>query len=394
MSESITTTLRGRVVTPDAVIEDAVVALSGDRISWVGPVSAWPDEAPPQSNSTILPGLVDVHCHGGGGASFPDSARADLMTAVRHHRGRGTTTMLASLVSASPGRLVEQTSMLADLYESGDIAGVHLEGPFLSVARCGAQDPASLRGGDTGLLADIIDAGRGSVRSMTLAPEVDGFTAVGHMLRENSIVPSIGHTDADARTTRSAIDALGEGAIGATHLFNGMPTWHHRSPGPVSECLAAAARGSMVLELIGDGVHLADETVRAVFDLVGGGNIALVSDAMAAAGMADGRYRLGPLDVTVHRSVARLSRENDPESAPIAGGTSSVLDLVRRAVLDAGVPLLDAVRAGATTPAALIGIGAETGSLVAGSRADVLVVDASFEPVQVIRGGRAIEEES
>ena len=126
MSESITTTLRGRVVTPDAVIEDAVVALSGDRISWVGPVSAWPDEAPPQSNSTILPGLVDVHCHGGGGASFPDSARADLMTAVRHHRGRGTTTMLASLVSASPGRLVEQTSMLADLYESGDIAGVHL----------------------------------------------------------------------------------------------------------------------------------------------------------------------------------------------------------------------------------------------------------------------------
>ena len=279
MSESITTTLRGRVVTPDAVIEDAVVALSGDRISWVGPVSAWPDEAPPQSNSTILPGLVDAHCHGGGGASFPDSARADLMTAVRHHRGRGTTTMLASLVSASPGRLVEQTSMLADLYESGDIAGVHLEGPFLSVARCGAQDPASLRGGDTGLLADIIDAGRGSVRSMTLAPEVDGFTAVGHMLRENGIVPSIGHTDADARTTRSAIEALGEGAIGATHLFNGMPTWHHRSPGPVSECLAAAARGSMVLELIGDGVHLADETVRAVFDLVGGGNIALVSDA-------------------------------------------------------------------------------------------------------------------
>ncbi|MDI9933570.1 amidohydrolase family protein [Rhodococcus sp. IEGM 1354] len=394
MSESITTTLRGRVVTPDAVIEDAVVALAGDRISWVGPVSAWPDEAPPQSNSTILPGLVDVHCHGGGGASFPDSARADLMTAVRHHRGRGTTTMLASLVSASPRRLVEQTSMLADLYESGDIAGVHLEGPFLSVARCGAQDPASLRGGDTGLLADIIDAGRGAVRSMTLAPEIDGFTAVAKMLRENGIVPSIGHTDADALTTRSAIDALGEGAIGATHLFNGMPTWHHRSPGPVSECLAAAARGSMVLELIGDGVHLADETVRAVFDLVGGGNIALVSDAMAAAGMADGRYRLGPLDVTVHRSVARLSRENDPEAAPIAGGTSSVLDLVRRAVLDAGVSLLDAVRAGATTPAALIGIGAETGSLVAGSRADVLVVDASFEPVQVIRGGRAIEEES
>ncbi|MDV6264472.1 N-acetylglucosamine-6-phosphate deacetylase [Rhodococcoides yunnanense] len=394
MTDSTETTLRGRVVTSEEVIEDGVVALTGERISWVGPTRLWTGDAVPQSDSTILPGLVDVHCHGGAGASFPDSAAADLMTAVRHHRSRGTTTMLASLVSAPPERLIGQTSLLADLYESGDIAGVHIEGPFLSVARCGAQDPGSLRGGDPGLLADIIGAGRGAVRSMTLAPEVDGFAAVAEMLRENGIVPSIGHTDADALTTRRGIDTLGSGPITATHLFNGMPTWHHRAPGPVSECLASAARGGMVLELIGDGVHLADETVRAVFDLVGGAQIALVSDAMAAAGMTDGRYRLGSLDVTVHHSVARLSRDTDPETAPIAGGTATVLDVVRRAVQDAGVPLVEAVRAGSSTPATTIGLGSDIGRLQQGMRADVLVVDATFEPVQVIRGGIAIQEDS
>ncbi|MFI8568886.1 N-acetylglucosamine-6-phosphate deacetylase [Rhodococcus sp. NPDC078407] len=388
-----TTTLRGRVVTGEEVIEDGTIVLTGDRISWVGPTPRWTGDPAPQSDSIILPGLVDLHCHGGAGASFPDSADADLLTAVRHHRSRGTTTMLASLVSAPPERLIHQTSLLADLYEAGDIAGVHIEGPFLSVARCGAQDPGSLRSGDPGLLAEIIGAGRGAVRSMTLAPEVDGFAAVAEMLRENDIVPSIGHTDADARTTRRGIDTLGSGPITATHLFNGMPTWHHRAPGPVSECLAAAARGSMVLELIGDGVHLADETVRAVFDLVGGGRIALVSDAMAAAGMSDGRYRLGPLDVTVQDSVARLSRESDPDAAPIAGGTATVLDLVRRAVHDAGVPLVEAVRAGSSTPARTIGLGSDIGALQPGMKADVLVVDAFFQPVQVFRGGIALQEE-
>lgn len=391
MTASTTTTLRGRVVTPEEVIEDGVVELTGVRISWVGRARSWTGGDVPPSDSTLLPGLIDVHCHGGAGASFPDSAATEMMAAVRHHRRRGTTTMLASLVSAPAERLIGQTSALADLHETGDIAGVHLEGPFLSVARCGAQDPASLRGGDPALLREIIGAGRGAVRSMTLAPEVDGFAAVAKMLRENEILPSIGHTDADALTTRRAIAALGRGPISATHLFNGMPTWHHRRPGPVSECLAAAATGAMVVELIGDGTHLASETVRTVFDLVGGAHIALVSDAMAAAGMPDGRYRLGPLDVTVQDSVARLFLEGEPEAGAIAGGTSTSIDLVRRAVREAGVALVEAVRAASSTPAALIGLGSEIGSLAAGYTADVLVVDDEFAPVRVFRRGKEID---
>ncbi|MDJ0395726.1 amidohydrolase family protein [Rhodococcus sp. G-MC3] len=385
--------LRGRVVTADAVIGDGVVVIDGDTISWVGSAEAALGELPARSNLTILPGLVDVHCHGGAGASFPDSGAEQLMDAVRHHRSRGTTTMLASLVSAPPARLVAQTAVLSALAASGEIAGIHVEGPFLSSVRCGAQDPDSLRAGDLGLLSDVLDAGRGAVRSMTLAPEIEGFAGIGRMLREADVLPSIGHTDADALETRHGIDVLGSGPISATHLFNGMPTWHHRAPGPVSECLAAAARGQMVLELIGDGVHLADETVRAVFDLVGGGRIALVSDAMAAAGMSDGRYRLGPLEVTVRESVARLTRDDgDPDSHPIAGGTSTVLDLVARAVLHAGVSVVEAVRAASSTPASLIGLGDTIGALATGFRADLVVVDEKFEPVRVIRKGISIEE--
>lgn len=385
--------VRGRVVTEGGVIADGVVVTEGDRISWVGPAKEVGGETPPPSDSIVLPGLVDVHCHGGAGASFPDSRGEELLTAVRHHRSRGTTTMLASLVSAPADRLVEQTALLAELYRSGDIAGIHVEGPFLSAVRCGAQDPDSLRTGDPGLLRDILGAGGGAVKSMTLAPEVDGFAEIGTLLREAGVLPSIGHTDADALTTRRGIEVLGDGPISATHLFNGMPAWHHRSPGPVSECLAAAARRQVVLELIGDGVHLADETVRSVFDLVGGNRIALVSDAMAAAGMGDGRYRLGPLDVSVHRSVARLTGDGDPEARPIAGGTSTVLDLLRRAVKIAGVSVVEAVRAASSTPAALLGLEGECGRLAAGLAADILVVDENFEPVQVIRRGR-VEEAS
>nr|WP_296775268.1 N-acetylglucosamine-6-phosphate deacetylase [Rhodococcus sp. (in: high G+C Gram-positive bacteria)] len=385
--------LRGRVVTADAVIEDGVVVVDGDTISWVGSADAALGERPPATDTTILPGLVDLHCHGGAGASFPDSGAEQMMDAVRHHRSHGTTTMLASLVSAPPARLVEQTALLSELYAAGDIAGIHVEGPFLSSVRCGAQDPTSLRPGDPGLLNDILSAGRGAVRSMTLAPEVEGFAAIGRILREAGVVPSIGHTDADALRTRHGIDSLGSGPLSATHLFNGMPPWHHRAPGPVSECLAAAARGQMILELIGDGVHLADETVRAVFDLVGGGRIALVSDAMAAAGMSDGRYRLGPLDVTVRDSVARLaSEEGDPDAQPIAGGTATVLDLVRRAVLVAGVSVVEAVRAASSTPAALIGRGDTIGSLAPGFDADIVVVDEKFEPLRVMRKGSDMQE--
>ncbi|RMI04624.1 N-acetylglucosamine-6-phosphate deacetylase, partial [Cellulomonas triticagri] len=173
----------------------------------------------------------------------------------------------------------------------------------------------------------------------------------------------------------------------ATHLFNGMRPLHHRDPGPVAACLAAAARGDLVVELVADGTHLADGTVRAVFDLVGPGSIALVTDAMAAAGMADGDYRLGPMAVRVGGGVARLL-EDDGSAGAIAGGTAHLVDVVRQ-VAASGVGLVAAARAAATTPAEVLGR-PDLGALVAGRRADVVVTDGDVVPVAVYRAGALV----
>jgi N-acetylglucosamine-6-phosphate deacetylase len=227
---------------------------------------------------------------------------------------------------------------------------------------------------------------------MTIAPEIAGIRGPGGVidaLAANGAIPSFGHTDASAEQVdealaqaRSALAAPGarSGRPTATHLFNGMRPLHHRDPGPIASCLAAAGRGELVVELIADGTHLAAGTVRAVFDLVGAGAIALVTDAMAAAGMPDGSYDLGPVRVRVGGGVARLA-----DGDAIAGGTAHLLDVVR-CVTAAGIPLERAVRAASGTPAIVLGR-RDLGALEAGRRADVVVVDADLAPLRVLRAG-------
>lgn len=385
--------LRGAVVTGGRRIDDGVVEVLGDRIGRVGAATDWPESVrPAPTGHTLVPGLVDVHCHGGAGHGFPDADADGVRAAVAHHRAHGTTTLLASLVSAPPAELAARIDVLAPLVTEGLLAGIHLEGPFLSAARCGAQDPAALRPGDPALLRRLLERAGGTVASMTLAPETAHYPELLAVLAAHGVVPSLGHTDATAGVTAAAIRAAtdaGGAPPSATHLFNGMPPLHHRAPGPVAACLAAAARGEMVLELVGDGVHLDDATVAMVFDLVGPDRVALVTDAMAAAGMPDGRYPLGPLPVDVVAGVARLvpgdGPGDDPEGA-LAGGTDRMIDLVRRAV-GGGVELGAAVRAAATTPAALLGLDPELGDLAPGRRADLVVTDGDLEPVAVLHAG-------
>lgn len=391
--------LTGRVVLPDGVLPEGAVVLDGPRIGWVGPAAALPPAyrdapvlaAPPDGH--VLPGLVDLHCHGGGGASFPDATDADeALAAVREHRRHGTTTLLASLVTATGDALLRQVGLLAGLADAGEIAGIHLEGPFLSVARCGAQDPRLIVPPDPALTQALLAAGRGHVRTMTLAPEgrgaldADGVAAV---LVRGGALPSWGHTDADPATAADALATsvrlLGDPADGGrrptvTHLFNGMRPWSHRAPGPAGEFLVAARQGRVVVELVGDGTHVDPAVVREVAQLVGRDGVALVTDAMAAAGMPDGAYRLGPQDVVVAGGVARLA-----EGGAIAGGTAHLLDVVRTTAAE-GVPLADAVHMAAAVPAAVLGL-TDRGVLAAGSRADVVLTDAELRPRTVLRDG-------
>ena len=399
---------RGRVVTQTKVLPDGFVVVDGDAIVWVGASSEVPEAYVDAARGvrhdgwTLLPGLIDLHNHGGGGVGFSEAADADdARRAVAEHRAHGTTTLVASLVTASPEAMLRQVALLADLAEEGEIAGIHVEGPFLARSRCGAQSVTDLQPGDPVLTRELVAAGRGHLVSMTVAPEVPGVTApratdpatpteaVVEVLAAAGVVPSFGHTDASAEQMEAALDLArrtlrSAGARAAvptvTHLFNAMRPLHHREPGPVPASLAAAARGDAVVELIGDGVHLADVLVREVVEMVGADGVAFVTDAMAAAGVADGSYDLGPARVRVVGGVARLL-----EGDVIAGGTSHLLDIVRRAV-GAGVSLADAVRCASAVPARVLGR-PDLGALEAGRRADLLVVDEDLRPVHVIRRG-------
>ncbi|GEA83308.1 N-acetylglucosamine-6-phosphate deacetylase [Cellulomonas gelida] len=409
--------LRGRVVTPTDVLEDGLLVTRGATIAWIGPAgeapAPWNERLPETSDDTVLPGLVDLHCHGGGGASFPDATTAqEVRRAADEHLRHGTTSLVASLVTAPADELLTRTALLAEAAEEGVLAGIHLEGPFLSHARCGAQNPDDMLAGDPGLVRQIAEAARGYLVTMTIAPEVAGVTAaetsadadgeadadvIAALVRAGAL-PSIGHTDASAEQVEAAVDRAFDLLAGATsargtrptatHLFNGMRPVHHRDPGPVMACLAAASRGELVVELVADGTHLAPATVVSVFDLVGAAGIALVTDAMSAAGMADGDYQLGPMAVRVADGVARIVGP-DGRSGAIAGGVAHLLDVVRSTVA-AGVPLVDAVRAASTTPATVLGL-ADVGALAVGLRADVVVADEHLRARRVLRAGVLVD---
>ena len=374
--------MRGRLVTPGAVVADGYVALRGGRIVEVGESATYAGNLP-DPVGTVLPGLVDIHCHGGGGASVTSADPEQVREVTRHHLAVGTTALVASTVTDSPDRMLAGVAAAARLVAEGNAVSVHVEGPFLSPHRCGAQDPRHLRPPDLQLARELVEAGNGHVRVMTVAPELPGAAGLIDLLRGHDVIPAVGHTDADAATVEAVLSGPGRGLV--THLFNGMPPMHHRAPGPVAASLSAAARGDARVELVADGVHLADATVRMVFDLVGPDAVVLVTDAMAAAGMPDGTYRLGPQEVTVAAGVARLS---GPGERSIAGGTARLLDVVRRCVQVAGVGLTDAVTAATAAPAAVLGLDAEVGRLAPGLRADLLVVDDALAPRRVMRGGR------
>ena len=308
--------------------------------------STWPSPTAGRPALTLLPGLVDIHCHGGNGGEFgPDAGGAHR--AARHHHQHGSTTVVGSLVSAPAATLLAGARTLGDLVRSGELAGIHLEGPFLSTVRCGAQDPAALVDADLALIEALGEAaGEGAFAQMTWAPERPGGDGVPAALAAVGAVGALGHTDADYATATRALDAVA--ALGVrgglplvTHLFNGMPPLLSRSPGPVGAAIAAAGRGGAVLEVIADGVHLDGGTVQLLFDTVGPDHVALVSDAMSASGLPDGAYTLGGLDVTVSGRAARLTGNGS-----LAGGVSTLLDQVRWLVRDLGISLTDAVRCG------------------------------------------------
>jgi N-acetylglucosamine-6-phosphate deacetylase len=314
-------------------------------------------------DSVVVPGFVDMHVHGGGGASYTDACES----VAEFHRCHGTTTTLASLVTAGPAELIAGVRSLAGATRAGTVAGIHLEGPWLSPSRCGAHDRTLMRDPDPAEIDAVLAAGDGAIRMVTLAPERPGCDAAIRRFLDAGVVVAVGHTNATYEQTRHAI-ALG--ATVGTHLFNAMPPLHHREPGAA---LALLSDPRVTVELIADGVHVHPAVLRAVIESAGPRRVAVVTDAMAAAGCADGKFQLGGVPVEVVDGVARVQG-----TTTIAGSTATMDRLFRMvAAPGSDAALAAAVEMTSTTPARALRLDS-VGALRPGYDADLVVLDGEL----------------
>jgi N-acetylglucosamine-6-phosphate deacetylase len=373
----------GRVVTPEGVRTDAWVHVDGDTIAAVD--AGHPAVDAPVfdlEGAWLLPGMIDLHMHGGGGHSVADSREA-MEGAVAFHRRHGTTATLVSLMTAPVDELCEQLAWAAALVRrgpapTGHVLGSHLEGPFLSPRRSGAQNPAHMIEPDQAVLDRLVAAADGGLRMVTLAPELDGAGALIASLRGQGVIVAMGHSDASYEQAHAAIRA---GANHATHLFNAMPSLHHRAPGLVG----AALEAGIPCELINDGLHVHPAVVGLVTRMIS--CPVLVTDAIDASGVGDGTFVLGGQEVRVHEGEARLT-----STESLAGSTLTMSEALRRAVRDSGLSIEQATAAAAANPARVLGLETSIGAIAPGRRADLVVLDDDLQVTAVMAGGSWCDE--
>lgn len=360
-------------------VDDFWMLVDGDTI-----VSTGTGEAPEADESVRLggawltPGFLDLHVHGAGGFSFDDGAEA-LESALAVHRAHGTTRSLVSLVTNPLGELEASLAAIAALTASDPLVlGSHLEGPYLSPLRPGAHNPEFLREPQPAELDRLLDAAHGTLRQITIAPELPNALELIEILVENEIVVAVGHSEANFDQARRAFDL---GARLLTHAFNAMPGIGHRAPGPV---IAAFEDSRITLELILDGEHVHPDVAALAFRSAPG-RIAMITDAMAAAGASDGDYGLGSLAVEVRNGVAHVAGTDT-----IAGSTLTLDHALRFAIEQVGVEPVDAVTALTFTPARVLGLERGHGLLAPGFAADAIQLDSYWRVQHVWANGRRV----
>lgn len=395
----------GTVVTPDTVYSPGWVVVEDARVKAIGegiapPAAAGGGGRGPDAGlepatvvdfgrRIVAPGYFDVHVHGGDGAQVngdrSDDVAAALERVARFHARHGTTSLLATTVSDSPRNLLTTVAAAGELVGrtiagGATIRGLHLEGPWIARAKLGAHDPSSLRSPDVGELRSLAESSAGSVRMVTLAPELPGSHGLIAAAIELGITVAIGHTDADFETTRTAIDA---GARHATHLFNAMAPPHHRRPGAT---VALLLDDRVTIEVIADLQHV-HPAVLQLAARCAPGRLVAVTDAMSAVGLEPGSYQIGQMDVTVETGRVTLASD----SSTLAGSVLTMADAVRNLVTAVGLPLEAAIRAASSEPARAAGYAASgLGTLTVGAPADLVVLEPDLAVAVTIVAGTAV----
>ena len=364
-------------------VDDFWMLIDGDTITATG-TGRGPDAttAVDADGKWLVPGFIDLHCHGGGGLSF-EAGTAAITAALATHRAHGTTRSVVSLVATPVDALCESLSAIASLTESDTLVlGSHLEGPFLAAERRGAHNADFLLDPQPATVDRLLAAARGTLRQLTIAPELPNALETIDILVAAGVTVAIGHTNANFGQAR---EAFTRGARLLTHAFNAMPGIHHRAPGPV---VAAFNDERVTLELVLDGEHVHPDVASLAFTAAPD-RVALVTDAMAAAGASDGEYSLGGRTVNVRDGLALLDG-----TETIAGSTLTQDVALRVAITRVGLSPRDAVTALTRTPARALGLDHRFGMLAAGFAADALLLDHDWRLEAAWAGGRQLSAET
>lgn len=374
------TLLYGKVLTPEGLQENGVLAMQGEHIVYAGEATALPADLDVlnaqsirETEGYIIPGFIDIHVHGGNGEDFMDSNKEVLDTITSYHCSQGTTSMLATTMTA-PKAAIDAVLKEVNEYKQHEmpytrLEGVHLEGPFISPKWPGAQNPEHIVHANIDWLEEWEKAYPGLVKQVTLAPERDGALEAIAWLKDHNIVAALGHTDATYDEVLNAVEA---GLSHGVHTFNAMTGLHHRKPGTVGAMLSD---DRLSAEIIADGIHVHPAGVRILARMKQDYNLILITDAMSATGMADGEYTLGDLPVVVENGIATLKSNRDS----LAGSTLTMIKGFQFLIKEIGLDIERASQLASRNPAKKLGIDHRTGSLKDGYQADVLLLNSDLE---------------
>lgn len=377
-----------KVFTEDKKFTDGGIVIKNGTIEQV-----YTERKRPQTEDEVLdgkgmyaiPGLIDLHFHGCKGDDFCDGSR-DAIARIAEYEASVGVTAIAPATMTLPVEELEQILRVAAEYKKGphskkeaDFVGINMEGPFISPAKKGAQDERNIIPCDVKVCERFLEVSEGLVKFMGIAPEKSENAVSFIEAVKDKVNVSLAHTNADYDTAMAAFNA---GADHAVHLYNAMPAFTHRAPGVIG---AVYDSKHVMAEIICDGVHIHPAAVRATFEMMGEDRMILISDSIRAAGMPDGSYTLGGLDVNVVGNRATLASDG-----AIAGSVTNLMDCMKTAVKTMNIPLETAVACATINPAKSLGIDAEYGSIRAGKKAHIVLMDQELNVQQVIKDGELL----